>query len=65
VRLTVGAEGVYRVGDIRWVRAGTYYGPEVAGPDGCEFILVGMSTAGLRLDYDPANATRMGSLRPD
>jgi hypothetical protein len=27
-------------GDVRWVRAGTIYGPEEAGPDGCEFILI-------------------------
>jgi hypothetical protein len=27
-------------GDVRWVRAGTWYGPEEAGPEGCEFILI-------------------------
>lgn len=32
--------GWYQVGDLRWVRAGTYYGPEEAGPDGCEFLLI-------------------------
>ena len=60
--LTVGSEGVYRVGDIRWVRAGTFYGPEVAGPEGCEFVLAGLSGEGLGLDYDSATAKRMGSL---
>jgi len=32
--------GWYGPGDVRWVRAGTVYGPEEAGPDGCEFVLV-------------------------
>jgi hypothetical protein len=37
----VDGEGTYEVGDIRWVKAGTMYGPEGAGPDGCEVILIG------------------------
>jgi len=63
--LVVGAEGVYRVGDVRWVRAGTYYGPEAAGPDGCEFLLAGMSEASLddSLSYDASTAARTGALR--
>ena len=32
--------GWYREGDIRWVRAGVEYGPEEAGPEGCEFLLI-------------------------
>jgi redox-sensitive bicupin YhaK (pirin superfamily) len=32
--------GWYSAGDLRWVRKGTTYGPEEAGPDGCEFLLV-------------------------
>jgi mannose-6-phosphate isomerase-like protein (cupin superfamily) len=32
--------GWYRAGDVRWVRAGVEYGPEEAGPEGCEFILI-------------------------
>lgn len=32
--------GWLKPGDVRWVRAGTWYGPEEAGPEGCEFILV-------------------------
>jgi hypothetical protein len=32
--------GWLSVGDVRWVRAGTTYGPEEAGPEGCEFILI-------------------------
>ena len=36
----VEGEGAYRVGDIRWVKAGTAYGPEGAGPEGCEVILI-------------------------
>ncbi|WP_040482049.1 cupin domain-containing protein [Luminiphilus syltensis] len=32
--------GWFSPGDVRWVRAGTIYGPEEAGPEGCEFILI-------------------------
>ncbi len=38
----VEGEGVYRPGDVRWVRGGTAYGSETAGPDGCEFYIVSM-----------------------
>ena len=37
----VEGEGTYEVGDIRWVKAGTAYGPEAAGPDGCDVMLIG------------------------
>ncbi len=37
----VEGEGIFEVGDIRWVKAGTPYGPEAAGPDGCEVMLIG------------------------
>ena len=33
-------EGSFHVGDIRWVKAGTVYGPEWAGPEGCEVFLI-------------------------
>ena len=36
----VDGEGTFEVGDMRWVKAGTSYGPERAGPDGCEVILI-------------------------
>ena len=39
--MMVDGEATYRPGDVRWVRAGSYYGPERAGADGCEFLLVG------------------------
>jgi hypothetical protein len=58
----VGQEGVYRVGDIRWVRAGTFYGPETAGPDGCEFLLAGLTRARFDMSYDRSAASRVGSL---
>jgi hypothetical protein len=58
----VGEEGSYRVGDIRWVRAGTFYGPEKAGPEGCEFILAAIARGQFDLSYDRATATRIGSL---
>lgn len=51
--MIVGGEGSYRPGDVRWVRAGTYYGPETAGPDGCEFFLIG---AGIpMMHFEPPN----------
>ena len=49
----VEGEGTYEVGDIRWVKAGTPYGPEAAGPDGCDVILVGAGKFPLPT-YDPA-----------
>lgn len=38
--MVIGAEGRVGVGDIRWVRAGTFYGPEAASDAGCEFWLI-------------------------
>ena len=32
--------GWYKEGDLRWVRANVEYGPEEAGPDGCDFLLI-------------------------
>jgi hypothetical protein len=32
--------GWYGPGEVRWVRADTWYGPEEAGADGCEFVLI-------------------------
>jgi hypothetical protein len=58
----VGEEGIYRIGDIRWVRAGTFYGPETAGPDGCEFLLAGLSRDTFDLSYDRSTAAQVGSL---
>lgn len=37
---SVEGEGTYVPGDIRWVRGGTSYGSESAGPDGCEFYIL-------------------------
>ena len=45
----VDGEGTYVPGDLRWVKAGTPYGPERAGADGCEVILI---TKG---SFPPAN----------
>jgi hypothetical protein len=36
----VDGEGTFEVGDMRWGKAGMSYGPERAGPDGCEVILI-------------------------
>jgi hypothetical protein len=49
-------EGTYRPGDVRWVRAGTFYGPETAGPAGCEFILAALGQGPLGLNYDESTA---------
>jgi hypothetical protein len=49
--MRVGGEGTYAPGDVRWVRAGTFYGPETAGPDGCEFILIGAGNP--MMHYEP------------
>jgi hypothetical protein len=49
----VAGEGTYEVGDIRWVKAGTAYGPEAAGPDGCDVMLIGAGRFPLPT-YDPA-----------
>jgi len=38
--LQFGDEGIFGPGDVRWVKAGHSYGPEAAGPEGCEFLLV-------------------------
>ena len=40
--MSVGDEGTYRFGDLRWVRAGHVYGPERAGAQGVEFYLVSL-----------------------
>lgn len=32
--------GWYHKGDLRWVRSGLSYGPEEAGPEGCDFLLI-------------------------
>jgi hypothetical protein len=49
----VEGEGTYEVGDLRWVKAGTAYGPEGAGPDGCEVLLIGKGDFPLPT-YDPS-----------
>jgi quercetin dioxygenase-like cupin family protein len=50
----VEGEGTYEVGDIRWVKAGTPYGPEGAGPDGCEVLLIGAGTFPLPINQHSA-----------
>ena len=48
----VEGEGTFVVGDIRWVKAGTAYGPEAAGPEGCDVMLIGAGAFPLPT-YDP------------
>ncbi len=50
----VEGEGTYEVGDIRWVKAGTPYGPEGAGPEGCDVMLIGSGSFPLPTN-DPAD----------
>ena len=52
-QFTVEGEGTYEVGDLRWVKAGTVYGPEGAGPEGCEVMLMAAGSFPLPT-YDPA-----------
>lgn len=40
--LQFGDEGWFRRGDLRWVRGGHSYGPELAGPAGVRFHLVSL-----------------------
>jgi quercetin dioxygenase-like cupin family protein len=35
-------EGIYRPGEVRWVRGGVVYGPEWAGPDGAVLLIVAL-----------------------
>jgi hypothetical protein len=49
----VEGEGTFVEGDIRWVKAGTAYGPEAAGPEGCDVMLIGAGAFPLPT-YDPA-----------
>lgn len=48
----VDGEGTYYPGDVRWVKAGTVYGPERSGPQGCEVMLIANGTYPLAI-YDP------------
>ena len=48
--LVIPGEGTYREGEVRWVRGGTAYGPEMGGPDGVEFWFVSMGAFGT---FDP------------
>jgi hypothetical protein len=48
--MAVPGEGTYRPGDVRWVRAGTFYGPEAAGPSGCEFLIIGAGRPDMRFE---------------
>ena len=49
----VEGEGTFEVGDIRWVKAGTPYGPESAGAEGCDVMLIAAGSFPLPT-YDPA-----------
>jgi redox-sensitive bicupin YhaK (pirin superfamily) len=40
--MTIGPEGNFKPGDVRWIKAGHAYGPEVAGPDGVRFFLMAL-----------------------
>jgi anti-sigma factor ChrR (cupin superfamily) len=60
--MTVGTEGLYRVGDLRWVSAGTFYGPETMGPDGCTFLLIGNGPTDVV--FDESTARTIGGISP-
>lgn len=44
--MIVPGEGSYFEGQVRWVKGGTVYGPESAGPEGCEFYFVSLGEFG-------------------
>lgn len=48
----VAGEGSYHEGDVRWVKAGSVYGPEGAGPEGCEVLLIAAGKFPLPI-FDP------------
>jgi hypothetical protein len=48
--LHIPGEGVYREGDLRWVKGGYAYGGELPGPDGVEFFFISLGPYGW---FDP------------
>ena len=62
--MSVGDEGAFRACDVRWVRAGTFYGPEVAGADGCELLLIS-SGGPPGVEFDRSTARVVGSVSGD
>lgn len=40
--MTIGPEGNFEPGDVRWIKAGHAYGPEVSGDNGVRFFLMSM-----------------------
>jgi len=38
--MTIGPEGNFEPGDIRWIKAGHHYGPEISGENGVRFFLM-------------------------
>jgi hypothetical protein len=48
--LHIPGEGVYREGDVRWVKGGYAYGGELPGPDGVEFLFISLGPYGW---FDP------------
>lgn len=40
--MSIGPEGTFVPGDVRWIKAGHHYGPEVAGPEGVRFFLMAL-----------------------
>ncbi len=48
--LLIEGEGAFVRGQLRWVRGGFAYGPEGAGPEGCEFFYFSLGPYG---QHDP------------
>lgn len=40
--MSIGPEGNFGPGDVRWIKAGHHYGPEVAGAEGVRFFLMAL-----------------------
>jgi len=62
--MNIGQEGWVRVGDVRWVRAGTYYRPEAAGDEGCEFWLIAYGPPGYHAEAPAKPWSRPNVQRP-
>lgn len=45
--MSIGPEGNFVPGDVRWIKAGHHYGPEVAGPEGVRFFLMSLGDVDL------------------
>jgi quercetin dioxygenase-like cupin family protein len=48
---TIEGEGVFRAGDVRFVRGGAVYGPEWAGDEGATLLIISYGSFGTDWDH--------------